>query len=148
MNPKRLWIGFAAVVTASFAVLGYYGWEIYREAPPIPNRVVTAAGEMLLTGDQIRDGQNVWQSIGGQEVGTVWGHGSYVAPDWSADYLHRESAWLLDHWAQADHGCAFAETSAEVQAGLKARLREELRTNTYDPATGTLAVSADRASAM
>lgn len=148
MNPKRLWIGFAAVVTASFAVLGYFGWEIYREAPPIPGKVVSASGETLVTGDQIRDGQNVWQSIGGQEVGTVWGHGSYVAPDWSADYLHRESAWLLDHWAQADHHSAFADASPEIQAALKARLREELRTNTYDPATGTLTVSVDRARAM
>ncbi|MCZ7648885.1 MAG: nitric-oxide reductase large subunit [Planctomycetota bacterium] len=148
MNPGRLWLGFGVVVAASFAVLGYYGWEIYRAAPPIPSRVVSASGETLMTGEEIQAGQNVWQSIGGQEVGTVWGHGSYVAPDWSADYLHRECAWLLDHWAKREHGAAFAEVNAEAQAALKARLRREIRANTYDPGSGTLTVSDDRARAM
>ena len=77
-------------MTLSFLLLGYYGREIYYAAPPIPKQVVTADGTVLFTGQDIKDGQNVWQSIGGQEVGTIWGHGAYVAPDWSADWLHRE----------------------------------------------------------
>ena len=96
---------------------------------------------MLFTGQDIKDGQNVWQSMGGQEVGTVWGHGAYVAPDWSADWLHREASWLLDHWAQAEHGKSFAALTDEDQAALKARLKEEIRRNTYDPKTGDLVVS-------
>ena len=52
---------------------------------------------VLFTGADIRDGRNIWQSIGGQEVGTVWGHGSYVAPDWSADWLHREAVCTRIH---------------------------------------------------
>ncbi len=84
------------MVIGSFAVLGYYGTELYRLAPPIPERVVTADGQPVYTRSDIQEGQNVWQSLGGQEVGTVWGHGAYVAPDWSADYLHREASWLLD----------------------------------------------------
>lgn len=54
------------------------------------------------TGKEIKDGQNVWQSIGGHEVGSVWGHGAYVAPDWSADFLHRELVFILDRWAQGE----------------------------------------------
>ncbi len=84
----KLWIGFIAVMVGSFAVLGYYGSEIYRKAPPIPEKVVTASGKVLFTGQDIKDGQNVWQSIGGQEVGTVWGHGAYVAHDLTADWMH------------------------------------------------------------
>ena len=79
MTPKKLWLGFIAVMTISFAVLIYYGIEIYREAPPIPDKVILSDGTVLFTGQDIKDGQNVWQSMGGQEVGTVWGHGSYVA---------------------------------------------------------------------
>ena len=94
MSYRRLWIGMFVVVAASFAVLGYYGWEIYRQAPPLPKRVVTTDGDVVFSGEQIKDGQNVWQSMGGQEVGSVWGHGAYVAPDWSADWLHREAMWL------------------------------------------------------
>ena len=88
-NQRKLWIAFIAVVVVSFAVLIYYGKEIYQKAPPIPEEVVSTDGTVLFTGQNIKDGQNVWQSIGGQEVGTVWGHGAYVAPDWTADWLYR-----------------------------------------------------------
>ena len=74
MNTKKLWIGFILVMVISFGILGYYGREIYREAPPIPEKVVDGNGNLLFTGQNIKDGQNIWQSIGGQEVGTVWGH--------------------------------------------------------------------------
>jgi nitric oxide reductase subunit B len=148
MKYLRLWIALGVVIGASFAVLGYYGWDLYRQAPPVPGRVVTSDGTVLFTGQQIKDGQNVWQSMGGQEVGTVWGHGSYVAPDWSADWLHREATWLVEHWAEADHGRPFGELDDEARAALQARLRRELRTNTYDPETGDLVVSPLRAEAI
>src|SRR5262245_3604000 len=83
---RRLWGLFAFVVLASFAVLGGFGFRIASEAPPIPEKVFAGDG-VLFTGADIRRGQNVWQSLGGMEVGTVWGHGAYVAPDWSADWL-------------------------------------------------------------
>lgn len=97
MRYARHWIALGLVLAGSFALLGWYGREIYRQAPPIPDRVVTPDGTVLFTGEDIRDGQNVWQSIGGQQIGSVWGHGAYVAPDWSADWLHREATWLLEH---------------------------------------------------
>ena len=96
MTPKKLWLALAAVIIGSFAVLGFYGVEIFREMPPFPNKVVTEKGETLFEGQDIKDGQNVWQSVGGQTVGSVWGHGAYVAPDWTADYLHRESELMLN----------------------------------------------------
>lgn len=145
---KRLWLCFIAVIVLSFSVLGYFGREIYRKAPPIPERVVSLDGQILFTGQDIRDGQNVWQSTGGQELGTVWGHGSYVAPDWSADWLHREAVYLLEAWAMSDFSQSFDQLSKEQQAQLKARLEEELRTNTYDPATQTITVSPLRARAF
>lgn len=148
MQFRRLWIGFTAVIVASFAVLGYYGVEIYRQAPPIPTRVVQTDGSVVFTGQDIKDGQNVWQSIGGQELGSVWGHGAYLAPDWSADWLHRECAWLLDDWARREYGQTFDQLDAGAQASLKSRLKNELRTNTYDPQSGELTVSADRARAI
>ena len=141
MEYRRLWIAFALVIVGSFTVLGFFGREIYREAPPVPERVVTTDGRVLFTGDEIHDGQNVWQSTGGQELGTVWGHGAYVAPDWSADWLHREAVYLLDAWARSEHGLPFDQLDAEPQAALQARLQERLRANTYDPATGDLVVS-------
>src|SRR5437762_4090463 len=101
MSYRKLWIALGLVLTISFAVLGGVGIKVLKSAPPIPSEVVTSDGRVLFTGDAIQDGQNVWQSIGGQEVGTVWGHGSYVAPDWSADWLYCEWVFILDNWARA-----------------------------------------------
>lgn len=148
MNYKRLWLCFGAVIIFSFSILGYFGREIYRQVPPIPKQVTTASGHLLFTGEDIQDGQNVWQSIGGHELGSIWGHGAYVAPDWSADWLHREAQYLVNTWAQKDFGKDFEALDTEKQAMLKARLEKELRTNTYDPKTGQLTVSEIRAEAI
>ncbi|MBB3111155.1 nitric oxide reductase subunit B [Paenibacillus phyllosphaerae] len=145
MKVKKLWITLALVFFGSFAILIYYGGEIFQKAPPIPEKVITLDGQVLYTKEDIQNGQNVWQRMGGQELGSIWGHGAYVAPDWTADWLHRELTWLLDHWAQSEYQSTYEGLSLEQQASLKARLKVEIRTNTYDPATGAITVSADRA---
>jgi nitric oxide reductase subunit B len=73
---KRLWIAFAVVLTVSFAILGWIGTRIYQEMPPIPARVVTTGGQVVIDEGEITRGQNVWQSMGGMEVGSIWGHGN------------------------------------------------------------------------
>ena len=148
MRYTKLWLCFSVVIVLSFAVLGYYGGEIYRQAPPVPEQVRTPDGSVIWRGQDIRDGQNVWQSIGGQQLGSIWGHGAYVAPDWSADWLHRECLWLLDDWSQREHGRVYADLDAASRAALTARLRAELRTNTYDPVTDRITISNDRARAV
>ena len=148
MNTKRLWIGFIAVMLVSFSVLLFFGRQIYREKPPIPKEVLTTYGTVLFTGQDIKDGQNIWQSIGGQEVGTIWGHGSYVAPDWSADWLHREAEFILNYWADTTFHKPFKDIPEEDQAMLKVRLQKELRTNTYNAATDQTVVSPLRAAAI
>ncbi|MGB8374660.1 MAG: nitric-oxide reductase large subunit [Salegentibacter sp.] len=147
-KERKLWLAFLLVTSISFAVLGYYGYEIYQKAPPRPEKVVTRNGQVLFTDTDIKDGQNVWQSMGGQEVGSIWGHGAYVAPDWTADWIHREALYILDDWSQAEFGSNYKKLSEEKQAGLRQRLQKELRTNTYDPQTKTLTVSAERADAI
>jgi len=144
MNHKKLWIALSLVVGISFAVLLFYGNQIYQKAPPVPEQVVDESGNVLFTGSNIKDGQNVWQSMGGQEVGTVWGHGAYVAPDWTADYLHREAQYLLNKWAGGD----FESQGSEQKALLERRLQIFLRKNTYDEATKTLTLAAERIEAF
>lgn len=148
MNTRKLWLGFLAVMTISFAVLLYYGMEIYRLAPPIPDKVVTADGRVLFTGQDIKDGQNVWQSMGGQEMGTVWGHGAYQAPDWSADWLHREALFMLNQLATQTDSLPYDKLSEERQAAIKTMLQRDMRKNTFNPQTNTITVSAIRAAAI
>ncbi|MCC7478022.1 nitric-oxide reductase large subunit [bacterium] len=142
---RKLWLALIAVIVLSFATLGYFGREIYRLKPPIPQQLVSADGQVLASAADIQDGQNVWQSIGGQEVGSIWGHGAYQAPDWSADYLHRQANFMLNLWAEREDGQAFESLSSERKAALESRLRAELRRNTYDEASGNISISADRA---
>ena len=144
MTAKKLWIWLGATVAASFLVLIFYGVEIYRTTPPFPEKIVTTEGEVLYNGQDIKDGQNVWQSIGGQTVGSIWGHGAYIAPDWNADYLHRESEMLLDIFAAKD-GKVYKDLSEEEQAKYQVQLRKELRTNTFNQETGVITFSPERA---
>ena len=149
MNPTRkLWITLGAILLASFSVLLYMGSEIYKVMPPVPAQVVTEQGEVIYTRDDMQTGRQVWQSMGGHQVGSIWGHGAYVAPDWSADWLHREAVALLEIWAQRSYGADFADLDEEQQAVLERRVQREMRTNTYRASDDIIVVSADRAAAM
>jgi nitric oxide reductase subunit B len=145
---KRLWIHFTLVMFFSFLVLGWIGVRIDREKPPIPLQVKAPDGTVLIDRGQIEAGQNVWQSLGGMEVGSIWGHGSYVAPDWTADWLHREAVFILEQWSKTDFGRDYANLNREQQAQLQGRLETLIRTNTYDPATKTITLDPIRAEAF
>src|SRR5262245_59443440 len=127
-----------------FGTLLYFGGQIYQAAPPIPAAVRTASGQTLFKRADIERGQNVWQSMGGMQQGSIWGHGSYVAPDWSADWLHREATALLELLAGNENGANYAALAVPDQARLKAMLVEAMRTNTYDAAADVVTVSDDR----
>lgn len=145
---KKLWIAFGCVIGFSFLILCWIGTRIYQEMPPIPNEFITTDGQVIIAPDEISAGQNVWQSLGGMEVGSVWGHGSYVAPDWTADWLHREAVFILEHWSQKDFNTEFSKLNNEQQAQLTARLTKLLRTNTYNPDTGVVTIDPVRAEAF
>lgn len=143
---KRLWMILVAGMIVMFSILLFLGNEIYQQAPPMPEAVVSASGETIYTLDDIQTGQNVWQSIGGMQQGSIWGHGSYLAPDWSADWLHREASALLDISMQ---DLVVRGLSAKQEQMMEeAAIEEEMRLNTYDPATGTITVSDQRARAI
>jgi nitric oxide reductase subunit B len=148
MKTKKLWYLYVIITLVCFTVLIYFGHEIYREKPPIPETIISENGTVLFTAQEIKDGQNVWQSIGGQEVGTVWGHGAYLAPDWSAYWLHKESMFMLEKWSQKEFNSDYANLSGENQAMLKVRIQKALRSNTYNSSTGVLTVSDERAEAI
>ncbi len=142
---KAKWTAFGAVIVLSFAVLGWTGSRIYQMAPPIPSEVRTESGQVVLTGADIEAGQNVWQSMGGMELGSIWGHGSYVAPDWTADWLHREATGTLDRWGNEQFGRAYELLGPEQRAALRQRLTDQYRTNRFDAGTGRVIVSSTRA---
>ncbi|QYJ83072.1 nitric-oxide reductase large subunit [Shewanella aegiceratis] len=143
MNKQRLTaIALLIVLIASFSVLLSIGSQIYREKPPIPTAFTDVQGQPLFTQNDIERGQLVWRSMGGHQLGSIWGHGSYVAPDWTADWLHREAQAWLDITAKAQYGRSFNELDSIKQAGLEQSLRDDLRRNTLTTsANGEIRIS-------
>ncbi len=142
-NTRKLWLLLAGVVFITMLILCGLSGEVYRKAPPIPERIVTDSGQLLMTQEDILNGQLVWQSMGGQQVGSIWGHGAYQAPDWTADWLHREILEFRDLLAKKQYGKSFAKLDTEKQGGITARIKKELRTNRLQD--GTLTISKERA---
>lgn len=148
VSYRKLWIILIAVLGLTFALLGYFGADVYRSAPPIPDQVVSESGEVLMTEDSILDGQTAWQSVGGMQLGSIWGHGAYQAPDWTADWLHRELVAWLEQAAQDTYGTSYDSLTGVEQNALQYELKQTYRTNTYDADTGTLTLSDQRVAAI
>lgn len=145
---RKLWWTLITVLLVTFAILGFSGKEIYKHAPPIPEQVVSESQQLLMTKQDILDGQTAWQSTGGMQIGSIWGHGAYQAPDWTADWLHRELLAWLELAAQERFGVSYDTLEGQDQASLHYALQQEYRTNTYDSNTGVLSISERRAAAI
>ena len=117
-----------------FGALLFFGVQIYQSKPPIPGAVRTASGQILYTSADIQRGQNVWQSMGGMQQGSIWGHGSYVAPDWSADWLHREAIALRGrhrrHQPRGVRRAARARSGAVRRDAQARNAHQQLRSRT------------------
>jgi len=143
------------VVVASFTVLIFGGAQISKHKPPIPARVVSPTGEVVFTAEDIALGQRQYLSRGGQNTGSVWGHGAYLAPDWSADALHRTALVTAGLKAGRTPAQASTFTQADLVAlapgergRVEAEVQAEIRQNRYDAATGTLTLSPGQAAAF
>ena len=143
---SRLWVIFSVTLALMFGVLLAVGGVSFREAPPLPDEVAAPGSggeeEVVFTAADIHAGRDIWRRLGGMEMGSVWGHGAYLAPDWTADVLHREARAMVD----AD-GMFDALPEPERAARL-AVLAAEFRVNTYDEARNRIVVSAERRQAM
>jgi nitric oxide reductase subunit B len=144
MNPKVRAI-FLFFLVLCFGVLIFGGYLIKKEKPPIPRIVKTKSGEIIFTKEDIISGQNYYYSRGGQHIGTIWGHGSYLAPDWSADYLHRMGLFIAAryHGLNIQDAVSFSQKDFEAlnsitRAELGALVKTEMKTNRYDRSTGEL----------
>ena len=127
-----------AVVTylIGFTVLGILAYMVYRDQPPLPARVV-AGDKALFTRDDIMSGMNVFQRNGLMEYGSIYGHGAYLGPDFTAEYLHKTSEFLAKRY----QGAPLSGVSAHD------RVAAELHENTYNESEDALRWSVPRAEA-
>ena len=129
------------VMIAGFSVLSLVTVLTYTNAPPIPGRVTDVTGTLVFTGADIQRGQEVFLKYGLMEHGSLWGHGAYLGPDYSAEYLHRLSEVTRDGIAIEKYGKPFAQLSPDGQSVASARTATVLKENRYDAASRTLRLS-------
>ena len=121
------WIqGVALVMLFGFTVMGLLAYRTYTNSMPQPQKVVTESGETLFTTQDITEGQKLFQARGLMEYGSILGHGGYLGPDFTAEYLRMEATSVKEQLASQGVDDPAAAT------------KEMLRTNRYDPSTGTL----------
>jgi nitric oxide reductase subunit B len=155
MNNHRQRAILLFTIVVGFTLLLFGGAKINEHKPPIPGRVVDTAGNVVFTGEDIVAGQKLYLARGGQHVGSVWGHGSYLAADWSADALHRTAlttAGLVRGLAPSAAG-AFAQADLEAlepgeRGRVSALVKQELKQNRYDAGSDTLTLSPGQVAAM
>lgn len=127
---SRWWVlALAFVLIYGFAVLITVTYKAYADKPPIPETITDTSGNVLFTGDDVRSGQSVFLRYGLHDNGTVWGHGAYLGPDFSADYLHK---------------VAIATRSHNPSLSME-EINRLAKTNRYDESTGTLVLDAAQA---
>jgi len=131
-----------------FTILSIVTVETYNHAPPIPLRIVDAAGGAVMSREDILQGQEVFLKYALMEHGTLWGHGAYLGPDYTAEYLHRLAEISRDTISISRHGKPYAALGAEQALGIAEAVRTETKENRYDPATETLRYSASEAAAF
>ena len=131
------WVqGVALVMIFGFFVMGILAYRTYTASMPLPDKVVTESGQVLFTGQQITRGQELFQARGLQEYGSVLGHGAYLGPDFTAEYLRMAADDVADQFR------------AEGVADPRDRVVTEFRTNRYNPDTKTVVFTNRQAKAF
>ncbi len=148
-KPLSSWWRHAVilVMVLGFGLLTVVTVLTYTNAPPIPERVTNSAGATLFTRENVEHGQEVFLRYGLMEHGSLWGHGAYLGPDYSAEYLHRLAEIARDTLARERHGRTWAELDPDAAASLDGGVHRLLKENRYDPATDTLRFSPAEAAA-
>jgi nitric oxide reductase subunit B len=129
------------LLIAGFSILIFLAVRSYQDAPPVPGKVVNEAGAIVFTGEDITGGQQVFLRYALMENGSIWGHGAYLGPDFSAEYLHRLSADAADLIARGRFSRPPSALSQPEQEEVAAQVSSLLKQNRYDPASGVLVFS-------
>ena len=136
------------IMIVGFTILLYIAVKSYRDAPPIPEKVVDPQGNILFTGADISAGQEVFLKYGLMEHGTLLGHGAYLGPDYSAEYLHDYAVSLQNIIANERYKSTYDNLTRDRKESVTADVRSMLHTNRYDASTGTLTLTAPEVTAF
>ena len=121
MESLSSWWKVAALGTmaAGFAVLILLTVKAYQNAPPIPDKFVDPAGAVVFTADDVIAGQQIFLKHGLMDNGTIWGHGGYLGPDFSAQSLHILALDLADRIARERLSRGYNDLTPEERAAVE-----------------------------
>ena len=136
------WWWRASLLTAAigFSVLILVTSLVYRDAPPIPDQVVSKNGVVVFTSQDIIAGQQVFLKYGLMDNGSIWGHGALLGPDFSAEYLHSLALHHSATLSMQRYHLPLENLTAAQRAGVEAEVRIELKHNRYNAKTKILTV--------
>jgi nitric oxide reductase subunit B len=104
------WVQAAGIVLiVGFLIMGILTYYTYTDEPPIPQVVKDAKGSTLFTRADIMAGQGIFLGNGLMEYGSIFGHGAYLGPDFTMEYLHRAALSSI-----RIHGEMNADTAAAL----------------------------------
>ncbi|MEO6777486.1 MAG: cbb3-type cytochrome c oxidase subunit I [Kofleriaceae bacterium] len=137
LGVPRVWIQVALLTfVIGFAILGYLAYRVYADHPPVPRETVASDGTALFSRDDVFRGQMVFERYGLMEYGTIFGHGAYLGPDFTADYLERA------------RGAMEAFYAAHGVTDRAARIVDDFKRNRWDSATDVLTFTPAQAAAL
>jgi nitric oxide reductase subunit B len=137
MMVSKAWIqGVALVMIFGFFVMGLLALRTYTDSMPLPQRVVNERGQVVFTEDDVTTGQQIFLRRGLQQYGSIVGHGGYLGPDYTADYLRRSATQALE------------SLEASGSSDPRGELVELMRTNRYDDDTGDLVYTTEQVAAF
>lgn len=125
--------GVILILVLGFTVLIALTVKTYNDAPPIPERVEGPSGETIFLRDDLLAGQQVFLKYGLMENGTIWGHGGYLGPDFSAEYLHTLTRDTREFFARERFKRSFADLDTIQRRAIAAGAQQLLKENRYDP---------------
>jgi nitric oxide reductase subunit B len=136
--------GALVIMAIEFAILIWIAASTYTDAvgPPIPDQVLDQSGNLVFTDQEVRAGQQVFLKHALMNNGTIWGHGAYLGPDFSAEYLHRLALDVTDALAQQTYNRPASELTPVERQALQVQVRDFLAENRYDPQSHTLIYTA------
>lgn len=123
------------VMVVGFGILGVLAYRTYTASPPIPEKTIDPRGRVVFDRDDILAGQELFLTRGLMDYGSVLGHGGYLGPDFTAEYLRRSARFV-------------AARNGESEREGGPRTWAELRENRYDAATGVLTFTEGQAAAF
>ncbi len=143
------WWRRSVVLVFVFGMIGLVLMSVqaYRYAPPIPEGVVDSDGKVIFDKQEIESGQQVFLKYGLMQNGSIWGHGSYLGPDFSAQYLHELALETGQTVSVQEFGMDLSALDQSQRALVDAQVSILLKKNRYDPVSKQLTfIDAEKAS--